>query len=88
MELEEKSFGEGSGGDAWGMKRLDEGEGLGGDRRGSLGRGGDFGEVGAQEAIFIEVSDNFGGGDAQGGFGEGEGELGGEVIGEGFGGNF
>ena len=88
MELEEKSFGEGSGGDDWGVKRLDEGEGLGGDRRGSLGGGGDFGEVGAQEAIVVEVSDNFGGGDAQSGFGEGEGELGGEVIGEGFGGNF
>lgn len=88
MELEEKSFGEGAGGDAWGVKRLDEGEGLRGDGGGSLGGGGDFREVGAQEAIVVEVPDNFGGSDAQGGFGEGEGELGGEVVGEGLGGNF
>ena len=88
MELEEKSFGEGASGDAWGVKGLDEREGLRGDGGGSLGGGGDFGEVGAQEAIVVEVPDNFGGGGAQGGFGEGEGELGGEVIGEGFGRNF
>ena len=88
MELEEKSFGKGAGGDPWGVERLDEGEGLRGDGRGGLGGGGDFGEVGAQEAIFVEVPDNFVGGGAQGGFGEGEGELGGEVVGEGFGRNF
>jgi hypothetical protein len=85
VKLEKKRFWEGASGHAWGVKRLDEGEGLGGDGGRDLGRGGDFREVGMQEAVIIEVPDDFGGSGAKVGFGEGEGELGGEVIGEGFG---
>jgi hypothetical protein len=43
VKLKKERFWEGAGGDAWGVKRLDEGEGLGGDGRGGLGGGGDFG---------------------------------------------
>ncbi len=38
-----------------------------------------------EEAVVVEVSGDFGGSGAKVRFGEGEGELGGEVIGEGFG---
>ena len=85
VKLEKERFWEGTSGHAWGVKRLDEGEGLGGDGGRDLGGGGDFGEVGMQEAVVVEVSDDFGGSGAKVGFGEGEGELGSEVIGEGFG---
>ena len=64
---------------------MDEGKGLGGDGGGELGGSGDFGQVDMEEAVVVEVSDDFGGSGAKVGFGEGEGELGGEVIGEGFG---
>jgi hypothetical protein len=50
-----------------------------------LGGDSDFGEVGMKEAVVVEVSNDFGGSSAKVGFGEGEGELGGEVIGKGFG---
>ena len=85
VKLEKERFWEGASGHAWRVKRLDEGEGLGGDGGRDLGGGGDFGQVDMQEAVVVEVSDDFGGSGAKVGFGEGEGELGGEVIGEGFG---
>jgi hypothetical protein len=85
VKLEKERFWEGASGHAWGVKRLDEGEGLSGDGGRDLGGVGDFGEVGMQEAIVVEVSDDFGGSGAKVGLGEGESELGGEVIGEGFG---
>jgi hypothetical protein len=85
VKLEKERFWEGTSGHAWGVKRLDEGEGLGGDGGRDLGGGGDFGEVGMQEAVVVEVSNDFGGSGSKVGFGEGEGELGSEVIGEGFG---
>ncbi len=85
VKLEKERFWEGASGHAWGVKRLDEGEGLGGDGGRDLGGGGDFGQVDMQEAVVVEVPDDFGGSGAKVGFGEGEGELGGEVIGERFG---
>lgn len=85
VELEKERFWEGASGHSWGVKRLDEGEGLGGDGGRDLGGDSDFGEVGMKEAVIVEVPDDFGGSGAKVWFGEGEGELGGEVIGEGFG---
>lgn len=85
VKLEKERFWEGTSGHAWRVKRLDEGEGLGGDGGRDLGGGSDFGEVGMQESVVVEVSNDFGGSGSKFGFGEGEGELGSEVIGEGFG---
>jgi hypothetical protein len=64
---------------------LDEGEGLAGDAGRDLGGGGDFGQIDMEEAVVVEVPDDFGGSGAKVGFGEGKGKLGGEVIGKGFG---
>jgi hypothetical protein len=85
VKLEKERFWEGTSGYAWGVKRLDKGEGLGGDGGRDLGGGSDFGQVDIEEAVVVEVSDDFGGSGAKVRFGEGEGELGSEVIGEGFG---
>ena len=85
LELEKECLWQGPGGDAWGVKGLDEGEGLVDLSGSGVGGGGNFGEVGSQESILVEVADDFGGSGLDGGFDLGEGELGGEVIGQGFG---
>lgn len=85
LKLEEESLRQSPGGDARGVKGLDEGEGLVDLSGSGVGGGGDFREVGLQESMLVEVADDFGGGGLNGGLDLGEGELGREVIGERFG---
>lgn len=85
LKLEEESLRQSPGGDARGVKGLDEGEGLVDLSGSGVGGGGDFREVGLQESMLVEVADDFGGSGLNGGLDLGEGELGREVIGERFG---
>jgi hypothetical protein len=85
LKLEEKSFGEGTGGDAWRMKRLDQGKGLFDLGWRGVGGGADFREIDPEKPVFIQVADDFGGCGADCGIDLSEGQLGGEVIGQGFG---
>lgn len=86
-ELEEEGFGKGAGGDAGGMKRLDEGEGLFDEGKRGVGGGDDFGKLSLEEAVFIQISNNFRGGGVERRIGAREGKLRGEVIREGLGQN-
>jgi hypothetical protein len=85
LKLEEKSFGEGTGGDAWRMKRLDQGKSLFDLGWRGVGGGDDFREIDPEKPVFIQVADNLGGSGADCGIDLSEGELGSEVIGQGFG---
>jgi len=75
LELEKKSFGKSTRGDAWRVKRLDKGEGMFDLRKRGVGCSGNFREVGLKETVFVQVSDNFGSCGVGGGVGLGEGEL-------------
>jgi hypothetical protein len=88
LKLEEESFREGSGGDAGGVERLDQGEGLLDDFRRNPGGGGDVRKFGTKKSVFIEVSDDFRGGLSNGGVGRRKGQLRDKMIREGFGKDF
>lgn len=85
LKLEKKSFGEGTGGDTRGMKRLDKGKSLFDLSWRGVGGGGDFREIEPEKPVFIQVADNLVGSGADCGIDLSEGELGSEVIGQGFG---
>ena len=85
LKLEKKSLGEGTGGDTRGMKRLDKGKSLFDLGWRGVGGGGDFREIDPEKPVFIQVADNLGGSGADCGIDLSEGELGSEVIGQGFG---
>ena len=88
LKLKEESFGERAGGDAGGMERLDEGEGLLDNFRRNPGGRGNVRKFGAKESVFIEVADDFRGGLSNGGGGRRKGQLRDKMIREGFGKDF
>ena len=53
LKLEEKSFGEGTGGDAWRMKRLDQGKGLFDLGWRGVGGAADFREIDPEKPVFV-----------------------------------
>jgi len=85
LKLEEKSFGEVTGGDAWRMKRLDQSEGLFDLGWRGVGGGADFRKVNPEKPVFVQVADNLSGSGVDCGIDLGKGELGSEVVGERFG---
>jgi hypothetical protein len=85
LKLEEKSFGEVTGGDAWRMKRLDQSEGLFDLGCRGVGGGADFRKVNPEKPVFVQVADNLSGSGVDCGIDLGKGELGSEVVGERFG---
>jgi hypothetical protein len=85
LKLEEKSFREGTGGDSWRMKRLDQGKGLFDLGWRGVGGGADFQKVDPEKSVFVQVADDLGSCGLDCWIDLGEGELGGEVVGQGFG---
>jgi hypothetical protein len=81
LKLEEKSFGEGTGGDTRGMKRLDKGKSLFDLGWRGVGGGADFRKVNPEKSVFVQVADDFGGCGADCGIDLSEGQLRSEVVG-------
>jgi hypothetical protein len=85
LKLEKESFREGTGGDAWRMKGLDQGKGLFDLGWRGVSGGSDFRKVHPEKSVFVQIADNLGGSGADCGIDLSEGELGSEVVGQGFG---
>ena len=84
MKLEEKSLGEGTGGDAGRVEGLDQGQGLADLGRRGMAGDADLRKVGAEKTVLVQVADNLGGSGTDDRIDLREGELGREVIGQGF----